>query len=407
MGAALGLLTSIGLAIVAALFEWVQVLAPLYGVFVFAGLLIGFGSATINSGVIQCCWWWPVSKQGFVAGLFLCMATLGSAVFGAFAAPMIDGVGISSLMLLWSLTILAGSVLLLLFAADPPYVQVARAHRRAGGTIEPLPVKMPDALARCSLYRTLTRRCLLTQSELEKEKAAVMLSQAALRGKASAFGQEVFPTQSFVNDLGRSLVSGHSWCMITMASITLGCYLGLLVWVVTFFVQVFQTPPQQAGFILFGYGISSSMARIPSGMLVDRINPLLFMSITLLCACAGFVCLVASTLFELSVAACVIIAISTAGANTCCYKLVVSQCPDSISGTIGWMETLGSLLGFVLPLAFGALGSIPAVGQALGLRIGMIIPCALILLAFIPLFLTYRFRPSKEQHESPSDGRKL
>lgn len=389
VGVLLALVSAVGLAIVAALFQWVTITPSLYGVFVFAGLLIGAGSASINSGIIQCSWWWPVLSQGSVAGAFLCSATLGSAIFGAFATPMINGTGIASLYLLWTLAVVAGGLLLAALAHDPPYVQVARGYRRAGYVVTPLPTKLPEFVTQSTFFKSQSTRA------VARDAGKQTVSQKELKAACQVRGQEVFPTHSFLDDLRRSLTLASSWCIIFVSAVTLGCYLSYLVWVVTFFVNVFNTPPTDAGFILFGFGVASSLSRIPTGIIIDRASPWVTIVVLLLLGTGGFAVLAASTEFALSVAASIVVAVATSGANTCCYKLVVSQCPTSIAGTIGWMETVGSLVGFALPLLFAAIGG--QLGNAVGFRVAMSIPAGLMLLCPIPLFITYRLTSSGER----------
>lgn len=379
VGAVLAGLSCTGLATTAALFQWVSPLdSSVYGVFVLAGLLIGCGSATINSGIVQCSSWWPIEHQGAVAGVFLCMATLGSAVFGAFAAPMIDATGVASLFLLWALCVFAGGVALLVFAFDPPAVQADRQRRRE------------EAAAARSVVSSQCHEEEQSQRVAGEEAAVACTSPPLLL----ALPKEE-KRRRFLQEWRKSVTSGHSWCLISIASVTLGCYLSVLVWIVTFFVQVFETSQEKAGFILFGFGVVSSAARVPAGLVIDRTSPWRFMAVTLVLGCAGFLCLMLSSLLVLSIAAAMVVAVATAGSNTCCYKLAMLQCPDSISGTIGLMETLGSLLGFALPLLFGAIAASPSLTLSTSVRIGMIVPCVLMLLSLLPLFLTYRFRSAK------------
>lgn len=378
VGAVLSFITSLALFVSAAIFCWVTIVPSLYPLFVVLGLVIGCGSATINSGIIHCSWWWPIERQGFVAGAFLCSATIGSAIFGAFSSPMISGAGAAALFLLWGCTVLMAGVIIALFCPDPPYIQVCRQACAAGFSVEPL--RLSERISNSALYKSISKHIIAPTDDHSRQ-----VKQIDVKQHCTTKGQEVFPTRAFLDDLRRSVTSFHSWCMISVAAVTLGCYLALLVWVFPFFTGAFSIPPADAGLILFGYGIASSLSRIPTGLIIDRFSPWIVASVTITICIGGFVCLAASPSFGLSVFASMVCAVTTAASNTCCYKLVGQQCPDSTSGTIGWMETFGSLLGFVLPLIFSAIQ-----GQSGSLRLGMIVPACLLALCYVPLYLSYR-----------------
>jgi MFS family permease len=64
-------ISAIALAIAAAVVLWAPLGPRLYPLFVVLGLGAGCGSVTFNSAIVQCSWWFPLQRQGTIAGLLL------------------------------------------------------------------------------------------------------------------------------------------------------------------------------------------------------------------------------------------------------------------------------------------------------------------------------------------------
>jgi nitrate/nitrite transporter NarK len=68
--------------------------------------------------------------------------------------------------------------------------------------------------------------------------------------------------------------------------------------------------------------------------------------------------------------------------------MALTLLPDSAAGTVGWMESFGNLVSFALPLIFGAIVAASS-DQALGMRLGMILPVALLVLCGVAELVLY------------------
>ncbi len=217
------------LLILAALLTWVADLRVLYGLFVVLGLMQGMAVATVVAGLVHLSWWFPDGLQGSVAGAFLFAFSLGPGVFGAFAFAAIDAMTIGGFFLLWSLLVYAAAVTSL-FIADPPYTQLLRLVKKKGLLVETLPGESSRSLVD------------LSQSNVSQSQLIAVCRDA--------IGQEVFPENAFLRDLRLSLTRLENWCIIGIASITLGCLLSLTVWIPTFYLGVFHVESNVSGYIL-------------------------------------------------------------------------------------------------------------------------------------------------------------
>ena len=368
------LLTATGTAILilAAILQWAANLPSLFPLFVVLGVFVGFGLANVNASVIHCAWWYPGELQGTVAGIFLFSVSMGPAVFGAFAFPAVEAMTISGFFLFWALSILLSGVACLIWAANPPYIQLTRRLVKSGSPVESLPGTSARNLI------TL-HQCRVTQAQV------VQICK-------SSYGQEIVPTEYFVSDLRSSLSSLTNWTVIIIASLSLGTLLGLIVWIPTFFLGVFplETDGTSAGYIVMGYGFSSAFGCVVAGLLCDRFNYWIwggiFISISFLCC----VCLAVSTIYGLSVAAAVVAGFCTSASNVSAYKLVFTIVTKGSSGTVGWMESFGNLFAFAVPLIFGAIvNDETAIRQSETLRLGMAVPSALMGSCLVSLIVCY------------------
>ena len=322
------LVTASCLFVCAAMFQWVKVTFELYPLFIVMGLLIGSGTACVNCGLIQM-WWFQEKYQGSVVGVFLFATTMGPSVFGAFAEPFLNATSIQALLLFWGLNILVVGCVAFIFGHDPPYVQLIKFARGKNFVVEPLP---PTKIEHFDI----------SQDDI---KAVANLS----------FQQDIFPERRIITDIRKSLTHLRSWCVILIADVTLGCYLGFIVWIPFFFLTVFSTDGVTAGLILMGYGISGSIGAAVAGPIIDFTNIWISTAVFLICSFLGFTCLAASTVYGLSIAGTIWTGFFILAANTACYKLVVIECPDSIAGCMVWMECFADFLAFALPLIFGAI----------------------------------------------------
>ena len=217
------------LLVLAAVLNWAGDLPSLYGLFVVLGLLLGCGVVVVNAGLVHMSWWFPERSQATVAGVFLFAVSMGPGVFGAFANPAIATMTIQGFFLLWSLLVYAGAIVSL-FCFNPPYTQLLRIIRKRNMLVETLPGESSKNLV------------LLEKSNVTQKQLMVVCREV--------FQQEVFPESAFLRDLRLSLTRLQNWCIIGIASFTLGALLGFTVWIPTFFPGVFGTDADTAGYIV-------------------------------------------------------------------------------------------------------------------------------------------------------------
>jgi MFS family permease len=261
------------LLILAALLQWAPDLPSLYPLFVILALGLGCGVVVVNAGLVQLSWWFPNKYQGTIAGLFLFAVSLGPGIFGAFAFPAIAGMSISGFYLLWACFVYAGALVSLFFGFNSPYTQLHRAMKKKGVRVETL----PGASSRNLI-----------------DLASSNVSNAQLKAVCKeVFQQEVFPVSSLARDLRLSLTRVENWCVIGIASFSLGSLLGFTVWIPTFYEGVcvfsffvlfyfsslfclregvFQTQGEASGFIVMGYGLAAAVGCILGGITTDTLS---------------------------------------------------------------------------------------------------------------------------------------
>lgn len=388
------LLCSASLFVSAAVLQWVSDISSLYGLFVVLSLVTGCGPMVISPGIIQACWWWPGKYQGGVAGFYLLCVTAGPATFGGFANPFAEGAGMPALFLFWGLCLLLTASVALGLCWDPPYYQVRRAVERRGWLVAELPGK--------TLYTKSTKSL--------QEPALKQITQEELRTVCRVgFSEEEFPEKSVLLDLANSVTHLESWCIIAIASTTLGSVLALAVWVPTFVTGVYNTSPVVSGYVLLGVGYSGAIGCFLGGFIADRLNVWILAASLMVFDILCFVCIGLSTNFALTVAALVCVMFGCGFANTCSYKIVLTFGSESVGGTIGWMEMGGNMLGFVFPIIFGAIAS-NTLTYAADLRLGMAVPASLLTFSLLLLPILYmrimRKRKRKQQEQQQQQQQK-
>lgn len=354
-------ITGAAILVLAACLQWAgHVLPTLYPLIVILGLLIGTALVNVVAAIIHCSWWFPLHQHGTMVGCFLFSVSLGPAAFGAFADPAIEALTIAGFYLFWGLLLVAAGLLSLFFGHNPPYIQLEHILRRSGAKVETLPGTSSRNLVPLHASN-------VTQAEIVK--ACHVL-----------FNQEVHPTTAFLRDLRISLTSLTSWMVIVCAAFSLGSLLGLVVWIPTFFLEVFmaETTTEIVGFIVMGHAFASALGCFCGGFLADRLNPWAVSATFIILSILCFLCLGLSTVYGLSITASIVAGFACAATNVSAYKLSSMLCGDSSAGTTGWMEAGGNLMSFAVPLLQGVIASAgPNVGDLL--RVGMAIPAGLML----------------------------
>ena len=355
--------------VIAGVLQWVPLaqLPSLYPLFVIMGLGVGFGLVNINSSVVQLSEWFPRKQNGTVLGVFLFSVSMGPAVFGAFADPAIETMTLPGFFLLWGLFFYIAGAIVLVLAHNPPYIQLSRRLRKGSNNkVESLP-------------GTSSRNLV----------AAPTISQAEILTVCRLLGQDVLPMANVSLDLKKSLTRLTNWMVITVASLSLGCLLGTIVWIPTFFEGIFGTAPRISGFLVFGYGAASALGCGLGGILADRFNfwivGFLFNALSMV----SFVVVGVSTVFGVTVGAIICVGFFSAGANTSAYKLVFAVLTEGNAGTVGWMESGGNLMSFCIPLIFGAIVSGSSLASEDSLRLGMAVPASFMLVCIVALIICY------------------
>jgi NNP family nitrate/nitrite transporter-like MFS transporter len=315
ISSALCFIASAGLASMAAVLQWGLSLS--FGHFFVFGILFGCGPVVFNTGILTLTWWWPGQLSGTVTGLYLFVWCLGPGVFGAFVVPFIDATSFALVFLLWGVLLAFSGVAMLVFVQDAPSIQF---HRLSSDSSK------EDVELTASLY----------------------------------FEQDVFPVGSLPDDLKEACTSISSWCLVLISSLgSISVYLAQLVYLPTFFIQYFTVSSSTAGYILFGFAASASVSFVVFGWLIDKVGKYIWLVGFMLMAVsvAAFAILAGPKTLWLSIVASILAAISTAGVNALCFKMVPKSCHCCVSGCIGLMEAFGNLFGFVLPLIYGTIGS--------------------------------------------------
>ncbi|WP_436346474.1 MFS transporter [Natronorubrum sp. FCH18a] len=276
-------------------------------VFVF-GALSGCGIATFSVGITQTSYWFPSDRQGTMLALY---GGLGNTAPGFFtlALPVALAVlGLTGAYLAWLAFLVVGTIIYAIYAVDAPYFQFVK-HGA---------------------------------DEREAER------------RASACGQELFPSGDAVGSFRRAGNNRRTWALVALFFTSFGGFLALTAWLPSYWRAVHGVDLRTAGILTaVAFTLLAAVVRVPGGILSDRIGGEPTAIASFAAVTVATVILIVTRDFHLALAATVLLSSGMGVASAAVFQLVPTYVPDAVGGASGLVGGLGAFGGFVVPPILG------------------------------------------------------
>ncbi len=306
----------------------------------FLGLLAGCGVATFSVGISQASYWFPSKKQGYATGMFGGIGTLAPGLFALLLPIVIAAIGLGYAYVGWTVFLLIGTLIYILFARNAPYFQL-------------------------------------------KKKG---LSDDEAKTQALTQGQELFPTGSVKKSLATSAKIPGTWLLTILYFVTFGGFLALTVWYPSFWREFYGLGDIQCGLLTACFSMFSALIRAGTGPFADKFGGRKLCYTSMILIAIGAIGMMLSRSFALSLIFTIILAIAMGINNTAVFKMVPIYIPKAVGGASGWIGGIGAFGGFAFPPLMGMIAShMGHDGYAWGFGIYLIlaIVCLFILMLFM------------------------
>ena len=306
----------------------------------FLGLLAGCGVATFSVGISQASYWFPSKKQGYATGMFGGIGTLAPGLFALLLPIVIAAIGLGYAYVGWTVFLLIGTLIYILFARNAPYFQL-------------------------------------------KKKG---LSDDEAKTQALTQGQELFPTGSVKKSLATSAKIPGTWLLTILYFVTFGGFLALTVWYPSFWREFYGLGDIQCGLLTACFSMFSALIRAGTGPFADKFGGRKLCYTSMILIAIGAIGMMLSRSFALSLIFTIILAIAMGINNTAVFKMVPIYIPKAVGGASGWIGGIGAFGGFAFPPLMGMIAShMGHDGYAWGFGIYLIL--AIICLFILMLFM--------------------
>lgn len=306
----------------------------------FFGLLAGCGVATFSVGISQASYWFPSKKQGYATGLFGGIGTLAPGLFALLLPIMIAAIGLGYAYVAWTLFLLIGTLIYILFARNAPYFQF-------------------------------------------KKKG---MSDEAAKEQALPLGQELYPTGSVKKSLIMSAKIPGTWLLTTVYFVTFGGFLALTVWYPTFWRGFYEISDIQCGVLTACFSMLSAMVRAATGPFADKFGGRKLCYLSMFLIVGASIGMMLSRSFAFSLIFTIVLAFAMGINNTAVFKMLPNYVPKAVGGASGWIGGIGAFGGFAFPPIMGMVVShMGKEGYAWGF--GLFLILAVICLFILMLFM--------------------
>jgi NNP family nitrate/nitrite transporter-like MFS transporter len=317
----------------------------LYGLILLLGMMSGCGIATFSVGIAQTSYWFPVSKQGRVLGIYAGMGNLAPGLFSLIIPFYLQSYGFKSAYFAWFLFLLAGSVLYFFLGKNSYYFQ----FKRSG------------------------------------------FSDSDSISKSKEYGQELFPSGAINDSFIKSVKSANTWKLIVLYFTSFGGFIALTAWFPLYWCDHEGFSHVMGGILTAAFSISASLIRVIGGVIADKSGGEKTSMFSIFLVFAGSLLMVFST-GALSIIAALLLAAGMGINNAAVFKLVPVYVPEAIGGAAGLIGGLGAFGGFLIPPALGVFISLSGVD---GYSRGFILFTILSVLSFFMILSLYTKRKYK------------
>lgn len=326
-------------------FSYPDNMKGLYWLILLLGMMSGCGIATFSVGIAQTSYWFPVSKQGRVLGIYAGLGNLAPGLFSLVIPFYLQSYGFKSAYFAWFLFLSAGSVLYFFLGKNSYYFQ----FKRAG------------------------------------------FSDSESIRKSKEFGQELFPTGDLNDSFIKSVKSANTWKLIVLYFTSFGGFIALTAWFPLYWCDHEGYSHVMGGIFTAAFSISASLIRVIGGVIADRSGGEKTSMFSILLVFAGSVLMI-FTSGAFSFIAAMLLAAGMGINNAAVFKLVPVYVPEAIGGAAGLIGGLGAFGGFLIPPVLGVFVSLSGVD---GYSRGFILFTILSVLSFFMILSLYAKRKDR------------
>jgi MFS transporter, NNP family, nitrate/nitrite transporter len=290
-------------------------MAGTYPVLILLGMLIGCGIATFSVGIAQVSYWFPKRDQGGALGIYGGMGNTSPGLSTMLLPIAVGAIGLLGAYGVWFAILLAITIVYWLVQRDAPWFQLRASGRR---------VDDPDRLVALG-------------------------------------GSDLVPKGSAVAGLRIAAAIPPTWALVFFYFISFGGFLAFTTWLPTFWHSMYGSSLRDAGLLTALFSLTTAFVRVGGGLASDRLSIRYALIGNFLLIAVGTLLLAGSSVFTISLAATLVVAVGMGLQNAIVFKLVPTYVPNAIGGASGWIGGIGALGGFVIP---------PLMGFATGLLTG-------------------------------------
>ncbi|MBI2847592.1 MAG: MFS transporter [Chloroflexi bacterium] len=314
-----------------------------YPLLLLLGVLCGCGIATFSVGIAQASYWFPQKKQGMALGTYGGIGNMAPGLFSLLIPISLVKWGLEGSYLAWLVFLLVGIIVYAIIAGDCYYFQMVKAG----------------------------------------------LPRAEAQAKASALGEEIFPSGRAIESLRIAASKWQTWVLVAIYFTSFGGFIALTAWFPTYWTSFYRQQVIMAGILTAIFSLFASVIRIGGGSLSDRLGGERTAMLSLGLLVIGTLIMTFSRAFTLSVAGETVIAAGMGVTNAAVFKLVPQEVKEAVGGASGWVGGIGAFGGFAIP---PLLGLFVRVQGTSGYASGFVI---LAVLGLISLALAYVLRRAR------------
>jgi len=206
------------------------------------------------------------------------------------------------------------------------------------------------------------------------------------------YNQESFP-QSDLKILYKAAISEFkTWTLVFLYFVSFGGFLGLTVWLPSYFTYFYFISNEVAGFVSGVFAVVTALSRVPGSFIAEK-RPEISGIISMVVFLVGCLILIFSETYGLSIFGVLFLGMGMGGNNASVHHLVYKYLPSCLLGSAIIISGLGTFGGFVIPSVMGSIS-----GYANGYRLGFVFLAILGIFSLaIHIFNYVKFRHIEKQ----------
>lgn len=343
----------------------------IFAAYMVFGLMGGFGVGLFSPGIATVSFWHPRSKQGSKNGIFGGVTNLAPGLFGLWIGPVMTETSIGLTYVIW---LVLGALVMAISLPqiyDSPFHQMLFFSRKLAAE----------------------HKVQLTQDQIDEIREIAI----------ELHGQEIFPSGHVRVTLASSAQNYRTWQLVSLYIVSYGGYLGLTVYLPTFFTDAYDVTASFATVLASIFSLTAGVMRIFGGWLCDKIS---FMDGGVLMNYVSFTLIMIGSIvvvFAPSVGGgftgVTFMSIGCGTSNAATFKILPRYIHTAVAGAAGWVGAMGALGSVIWPIFMGIISSRFPHRASFLLFLGLGLGALLMMISVHMQLLTEDLRETREEAE--------